>query len=100
MSVLMTLRVGGDPKRLEEFAAEEGSPLKMIRDRSLEHGCTSHRFYGTDDEIMVVDEWADEASFRGFFDASPEIKDVMGAAGVTAQPEIKIWRKLDTRDDV
>ncbi len=99
MSVLMTLRVTGDPKKLEEFA-EGDSPLNKIRDRAVDLGCTSHHFYGTDDEIMVVDEWADEASFHAFFDASPEIKDVMGAAGVTAQPEIKIWRKLETRDDV
>ena len=100
MSVLMTLRVKADAKRLEEFAAGEDSPFMTVRDRGVERGCTSHHFYASDDEVMVVDEWPDEASFRGFFDASPEIKDVMGAVGVTTQPEIKIWRKLETGDDI
>jgi len=100
MTVLVTLRVGGDPKKLEEFAAGEDSPILKVRDRAVELGCISHRFYATDDEILVVDEWPDEASFRGFFDASPEIKGVMEAAGVTTQPVIKIWRKLDARDDI
>lgn len=100
MSVLMTLRVTGDPKKLEEFAADGDSPLRMIRDRAVGHGCLSHRFYGTDDEIMVVDEWRDEASYRAFFDGSPEIKEVMDAAGVTTQPAIQVWRKLETGDDI
>jgi quinol monooxygenase YgiN len=100
MTVLTTLRVSGDPKQLEGFAAGEDSPLPKVRERGIEFGCISHHFYGSDDEILVVDEWPDEASFRAFFDASPEIKDVMGAAGVTGQPEIKIWRKLETGDDV
>jgi quinol monooxygenase YgiN len=100
MSVLMTLRVAGDPKKLEEFAANGDTPIPTLRDRAVDKGCLSHHFYGTDDEIMVVDEWRDEASFRAFFDGSPEIKDVMGSAGVTAQPEIQIWRKLETGDDV
>jgi quinol monooxygenase YgiN len=100
MSVLMTLRVAGDPKKLEEFAANGDTPIRTLRDRAVNEGCVSHHFYGTDDEIMVVDEWRDEASFRAFFDGSPEIKDVMGSAGVTAQPEIQIWRKLETGDDV
>ena len=100
MSVLVTLRVTGDPKKLEGFAADGDSPLRMIRDRAVGHGCLSHHFYGTDDEIMVVDEWRDEASFRAFFDGSPEIKEVMDAAGVTTQPEIQVWRKLETGDDV
>jgi quinol monooxygenase YgiN len=100
MSVLMTLRVTGDPKKLEGLAAGGDSPLGLIRERAVENGCLSHHFYGTDDEIMVVDEWRDEASFRTFFDGSPEIKDIMAGAGVTTQPEIQVWRKLETGDDV
>jgi quinol monooxygenase YgiN len=100
MAVLTTLRLSADPKKFEEFAADENAPLIMIRDRAVERGCTSHHFYATDDEILVVDEWPDEASFRGFFDASPEIKDALEAVGITAPPEIKVWRKLETRDEI
>ena len=31
---------------------------------------------------------------------SPEIPQVMQAAGVTAEPEIRFWRHLDTNDSV
>ena len=95
MSVLMTMRVQGDPKRLE---AEDPTVLKSIVDRAREFGVVSHRFYGTDDEILVVDEWPDEGAFQKFFAASPEIADVMERAGVTAEPQIRFYRELDTSD--
>jgi quinol monooxygenase YgiN len=97
MSVLMTLRVSGNPKAIE---AIDPAFLKNIADRGREYGVIRHRFYGTDDEVLVVDEWPDEESFRRFFDASPEIKDVMAEAGVTTEPTIEFWRELDTDDAV
>lgn len=48
----------------------------------------------------MVDEWPSAEAFQAFFDASPEIRGVMERAGVTSQPEIVFWRKLDTNDDV
>jgi quinol monooxygenase YgiN len=97
MSVLMTMRVSGDAKAVEA-TDEEG--LKRIADRAREHGLIRHHFYGSEDEILVVDEWPDEASFQAFFDASPEIKDIMDSAGVTSAPTIEFWRALDTGDAV
>ena len=96
MSVLMTLRVSGDPKAIEETAPEV---LKTVIDRAKTHGVISHRFYGTDKEVLVVDEWPDEASFHSFFESSPEIKDMMERAGA-GQPDITFWQHLDTDDDV
>jgi len=95
MSVLMTLRVTGNPKGVE---ATDPAELKMIGDRAREHGAIHHRFYGTDTEVLVVDEWPDEASFQAFFDASPEIKGIMDRAGVTSAPKIEFWRVLDVDD--
>lgn len=60
----------------------------------------SHRFYGSDDEILVVDEWPDQESFQRFFGAHPEIGELMGQVGVTSEPTISFWRKLDTHDEV
>ena len=51
-------------------------------------------------KVLVVDEWPSAEAFQAFFDASPEIRGVMERAGVTSQPEIVFWRKLDTNDDV
>lgn len=97
MSVLMTLRVSGDAKSVE---ATDPATMKLIADRAVEHGLIRHRFYGSDSEVLVIDEWPDQESFQAFFDASPEIKEMMAAAGVTTAPTIEFWRPLDTGDSV
>jgi heme-degrading monooxygenase HmoA len=97
MSVLMTLRVSGDAKAMEKT---EQAVLDTIISRAREHGLIRHRFYGTDTEVLVVDEWPDQDSFQRFFDASPEIMQMMDKAGVTAPPQIDFWRPLDTNDSV
>jgi hypothetical protein len=62
----------------------------------------AHRFYGTDDgKIMVADEWPSAEDFQSFFEhMGPQIQGLMAAAGVTSEPEVTFWRKLDTQDDV
>jgi heme-degrading monooxygenase HmoA len=100
MSVLMTLRGKGEPAKLEQMVADNPEALSAISKRGEEYGVTYHRFYATDDEVMVVDVWPDAESFQRFFAASPEIGDVMKAAGVTSEPEITFWRKLETNDDI
>jgi hypothetical protein len=98
VSVLMTLRVQGDPKAIE---AAEAETLTTITDRARKHGLISHHFFGTDTEILVVDEWPDEESFRSFFEeASPDIMEMMDRAGVTTRPEPEFWRHLDVKDDI
>lgn len=97
MSVLMTMRVTGDPERLE---AEDPEVLRSIAERARSFGVVRHRFFGSEDEILVVDEWPDEGAFRKFFEGTPEIAGVMERAGVTAQPEIRFYRRLDTSDAI
>jgi heme-degrading monooxygenase HmoA len=98
MSVLMTLRVAGDPKAVEGL---DQAVLQTVSDRAKTMGgLISHHFYGSDNEVLVVDEWEDEASFQRFFEASSEIPEMMAAAGITTEPEIRFWRHLDTGDSV
>jgi quinol monooxygenase YgiN len=97
MSVLMTLRVSGDPTAIE---ATEQAVLDTIISRAKEHGLLRHRFYGSDDEVLVVDEWPDQDSFQRFLDATPEIAQMMEKAGVTAPPQFDFWRPLDVNDAV
>jgi quinol monooxygenase YgiN len=96
MSVLMTLRVSGDPKAIE---ATDPEVLQKVIDRAKEHGVISHHFYGTETEVLVVDEWPDEASFQKFFEASPEVKEMMERAGA-GEPQVTFWHHLDVNDDV
>ena len=102
MSVIMTLRAKGDPKKLEERAADNPDAIRGIAERAKEHGVIAHRFYGTDDgQIMVVDEWPDPQSFQAFFEQEQStIQPMMEAVGVTAQPEVTFWRKLETHDEI
>jgi hypothetical protein len=101
MSVVMTMSLHGDPKRLEEHAASDPDSMRAILESAKEHGLIAHRFYGSEDgEIMVVDEWPDEQSFRSFFEENNDrIGPLMQAAGITEEPQPKIWRKLDTQDE-
>ena len=101
MSVLMTLWVKGDPKRLEEHAASDPDAMRTILESAKGHGLIAHRFYGSDDgQIMVVDEWPDQQSFQSFFEESgARIGAMMQAAGVDAEPQPRFWRKLDSHDE-
>lgn len=102
MSVIMTLQVQGDPTRLEAYAAENKDAIGGIANKAKQHGLIAHRFYGTDDgQIMVVDEWPDAGAFQRFFAANQErIGPLMAGAGVTEEPEVTFWHKLETHDDV
>jgi heme-degrading monooxygenase HmoA len=99
MTVLMTFRVPGDPDALERHADANPEEMQRIAERAKEHGLISHRFYGGDGEILVVDEWDSPESFQRFFDASPEIPEMMKAIA-RGEPNITFWRKLETHDEV
>ena len=101
MSVIMTFRVQGDPKKLEELAGQDPDRTRGIAERAKDHGLIAHRFYGSDDgsSVMVLDEWPDRQSFESFFRAQQaEIGPMMEAAGVTSQPEPAFWNELATHD--
>jgi len=102
MSVIMTLRAKGNPNELERLAVEKADTMRSLTDRAKEHGVIAHRFYGSDDGwIMVVDEWPDPQSFQAFFaSVQDEVDPLMQAAGVTTEPEVTFWRKLETGDDI
>ena len=102
MSIIMTLRLQADPQKLEAFAAANQDHMDGIRQTAQEHGLIAHRFYGSDaGQIMVIDEWPDAQSFESFFAATQDrIEPIMREAGATSEPDVTIWHKLDTHDEV
>ena len=102
MSVIVTLRVKGDPNQLEQRAAGDPDGMRSLADRAKQRGVIAHRFYGSEEgDIMVVDEWPDQESFRSFFQESQsEIEPMMRDIGATSEPEVRFWRKLDSRDEI
>ena len=98
--MIMTFRVQGDPDKLEQLAGENPEFVKSIAERAKEQGMTAHRFYGSDGQIMVVDEWPDAETFQRFFESErADIEKAIGQAA-TGEPEITFWRVLETNDAV
>ena len=95
MSVLMTMRMKADADKVEN---QDRSTLTAVMDKAKQHGLISHHFYAQDDEVMIVDEWPDQASFERFFASAPEIRDIMASADAQP-PEVTFWRHLNTGDD-
>lgn len=99
MSVMMGLRLTVDPARFEEVAREKQEFFKGITARSKEMGAIHHRFMAGDGEVLVIDEWPSAEAFQAFFEETrEEIGALMGAAGVSNEPEPMFWRPMDTGD--
>ena len=97
MSIIVTLRIKGNPADLERYAAGAGGDvMRRIGEAGRKAGCIRHQFGGGDGEVIVVDEWPDEQSFQAFFSDQTEIADVMRDGGAQGPPEISFYRMLDT----
>jgi quinol monooxygenase YgiN len=97
VSVIMMLRIAGDPAELESFAQENGDMLMRITEDSKAKGAVHHRFLGGDGEIVVIDEWPSQEAFQSFFDAQEEIPKVIQAVA-KGEPEVTFLQPLDTPD--
>jgi hypothetical protein len=99
MSVMVVVRIPGDPADLERYAAGPGGDImRRISDAGKAAGAVRHSFAGGDNEVVIIDEWPDGESFQAFFGGQPEIADVMRDAGARGEPQISIYRKLATPD--
>lgn len=96
----MTLRVKGDANQLEHMRDLDPDTFARVAAEGKKAGATYHRFYATDSEILVIDEWPDEESFTTFFANQTEIPKIMAEAGVTEPPQITFYRKLELGDDI
>jgi hypothetical protein len=99
MSVIVTIRVSADPASFEEHLRSQADTLGRTLELAKRHGVIAHRWYAGDGEVLVADEWPDSQSFQTFFsEAQSDIGPFLEAAGVTAPPEVRFWRVLDTQD--
>ncbi len=98
MSVIMMLRLKADPDALERYAQENSDLVKSIAEDGRSKGGVHHLFAADGDEVVVIDEWPDEASFQAFFEGQQDIPKVMEGAGAQGEPQITFLRVLDTPD--
>ena len=101
MSVYMMLQAKADPKRVREVMEATPERWQAINARAKEHGAIHHQFLTSADgsAIGVLDEWESVEGFQKFFDSSPEIAAMMGEAGLTEQPQITFWHRLNAPDE-
>ena len=100
MSVIMTLRVQGDPEKLVQLAQANPDTLNGIAERAKAAGVIAHRFYGADGQIAVIDEWPDAESFQRFYASEQATIEPMMREVATSEPEITFWHKLETGDEI
>jgi heme-degrading monooxygenase HmoA len=100
MSVFMILHVKGDPATFERYASEHADTMRAIVGDAKKEGLVHHAFAAGDGEVVVVDEWPDEDSFRRFFESQQDIPKMMQEAGAQGAPDISFFRKLETPDVV
>jgi hypothetical protein len=101
MSVIVTIRVTGDPTAFEEQVVAQAETIDRVIELAKGHGLIAHRWYGGDGAFMAIDEWPDAESFQAFFEeAQPDIGPLMQATGVTSAPDVTFWRPLETSDEV
>ncbi|MET8151222.1 hypothetical protein ACIBSW_21070 [Actinoplanes sp. NPDC049668] len=92
----MILRLKADANALERFTNANPELLEGISAAGQAVGATRHTFAAAGDEVLVIDEWPDEATFQKFFDSQTDIPRIMQEAGAQGPPEITFYRKLDT----
>lgn len=102
MSVIVTISVKADGDKLEAWARDNEETIKGISNKAQQLGAMAHRFYGDDNgNVMVFDEWPDSASFQTFFQGTmDQIGPMMAAVGAQGEPQVSVWRELDTRDKI
>jgi hypothetical protein len=101
MSVIVTVWFMANPDKVEQMTQDKRDEIMAISARAQEAGVIAHRFYGSEGQVMVIDEWPDEESFQRFFDGEQEtIGPMLAELGVTEQPQVRFWRVLDSPDKI
>ena len=102
MSVIVTVKIEGDPAKFEQAAAGNSDAIGRIMEVAKKNGLIAHRWYKADGAFMAIDEWPDGESFDAFFqgpEAQADIGPIMQAAGVSAPPAVTVWRRLEIDDE-
>jgi hypothetical protein len=100
VSVYISLRVKGDPAKLEELAKGDWQDrILAIAERGKSMGAIHHRFAVGDGDIVVIDEWESREQFERFFESTPDIAQFMQAVGAQSEPQISFYEPLEVGDE-
>jgi hypothetical protein len=100
MSVFVILQFKADGDRLLQALNSDPGRLETINQRAKGLGALHHSFVVSAEggEVAVWDEWETAEGFQKFFAESDDIREMMGEVGVTSEPQVSFWNRLDTPD--
>jgi hypothetical protein len=98
MSVIVIGRFKADPSRLEQAFVTHKQTLIDVSDEAKSKGAVHHQFGAGDGEVIIVDEWPDEASFQAFFAGQQDIPKLMAEVGASTPPSFEVFRQMDSPD--
>src|SRR5262245_18164686 len=99
MSVLITLKMGGDTAKFRAALTSRGDEFTAIAERAKTVGAIHHRFGVGDGYVVVVDEWASAEQFEAFF-TDPALQQFIGEVGgdTSQPPEITVSEAIESID--
>jgi heme-degrading monooxygenase HmoA len=98
MSLVIVVKLQADAAKVEEVLRAHADELAAISQDGRKAGAIHHQFVASDSEVVIIDEWDSADAFQQFFGSDPRIANLMQNAGVSAPPEINIYRTIDTSD--
>lgn len=99
MSVLITIKVGGDTDAFRKALTERSDEFQAISERSRTVGAIHHRFGVGDGYVLVVDEWESPQQFEAFF-TDPKLQQFIGEVGgdTSTPPDITVTEAVVSAD--
>jgi quinol monooxygenase YgiN len=96
MSVLITLKVGGDVAKFRAALDERADEFEAHSERSRNAGAVHHRFGIGDGFVVVVDEWESAEQFEKFF-SDPVLQEFIASIGgdTSKPPEMSVSEAVD-----
>jgi len=85
MSVLITVKIKGDPAAFRQALADRADEFVKISDSGRTAGAVHHRFGLGDGFVLVVDEWESVEQFQQFF-SDPALQSFIGSVGGAPEP--------------
>lgn len=94
MTILVTVSIkNADQAKFAQVAEEHPELGAELVGYLKKHGNISHTRLIRDDEVLDLDEWPDEESFRAFLTDAGEVIAQIAALRGTAAPQDTVWRK-------
>jgi hypothetical protein len=99
MSVIVIGRMAVDPANVEKLWKDRQADFVAIRKEAEAAGAIHHRWAFGQNEVVIIDEWTDAASFQTFFENQPVIPQLMQEAGVQGPPAFDILEAKRAPDE-